>query len=414
MFPPGMFSKELDLGIFDKLFKKKPPKIPERRIPIQKTVKDKKRIEEDTKPIKLPLREDGSGHKFGDVGIRRNINKKSVKDIREEYQAKINVTMRDEEIDEAIDDSFDKLFRDEENGELVDEVEQKYEVSEAELARDKEESRNLFGQIAVNYIRPLKQFMFELNRGSASADWIQVCVPAIESMIHSMSTMRLNEEAEVLDIFRRFLDEIKARDEKIIVGESQRVALDLYSHLEEILPETFLLGEEGVQKEGIIIFSLMKQIPEVGKVTLDKLIAAGLVSLEMLYLATPYDLSRTTGIPSRIAEKMCKKVLDYKKETERRPVDSELGGIQEMLGKLVNELEHQHSLYEELISSGWNDPDFNNKKKQYRKIRQEISLKINVFLAELGEFELVEEIEQLPFDRRIIKLNDYLSEANKK
>lgn len=406
------------MGIFERLFKKKTPPLPEKPERIDKTVqrpsppRKRDNTQEDTRPIKLPKIEDMDDSPLlrEVTHPRAEVQSRVISTIPERPSGR-DVTMADEEIDDAIDSTFDALFGDGE-GSDGDSIGEDFHTSESELARDREETRSLFGQIAVNYIRPVKQFMFELKRGSASMEWIPVCLPAIGSMMTAMSTMELREEAEVLEIFTQYLEELQRRDLRIIDGEYQRVALDLYTHLEEILPETFLLGEEGVQREGIIIFSLLKQVSEVGKVTLDKIFAAGLSTLDMLFMANTTDLSRTTGIPARLAERIVAKLQDYKMEMERRPVDEDLGNLTEMLENLVEELHRYHDYYEKLVSSGWNDPEFNEKKKTYRKARQDASLKINVLLAELGEVELVEQIEKLPFDRRIDQLREYLASAH--
>ncbi|MBN2381598.1 hypothetical protein JXQ70_01825 [bacterium] len=403
------------MGIFERLFKKKASQTPatEKRGPVSGGVRRPVRAEEDTSPIKLPIREEDRKAKAVRFETRPTAPMSQVAETGRSIRKAQDIAMHDEEIDEAIDSSFDELFAEDGAPTRRPDLEGKYALSETELARDKDETRELFAQIAVNYIRPLKQFMFELSRGSASSDWIPICLPAVQSLISAMMNMKLTEEAEVLDIFKLFLEELQSRDLRVISGDSQQVALDLYSHLEEILPQTFLLGDEGLQREGIIIFSLMKQIPEVGKVTLDKLIAAGLSTLDMLYLATPDDLARTTGIPLRISERICEKIEQYRKETESRPVDRDQTSMIRLMITQLDDLERHHAAYEELISIGWNDPEFNQKKKQLRTIRQETSLKINVLLAELGEIGLVEEVEKLPFDTRIERLKQFSSTIQK-
>jgi hypothetical protein len=410
------------LGIFDRLFKKKPPLPPPGKPEPKPEPPKRKEIPlEDTRPIKLPSEDDFNKRKPSERERVAIVDPEFPEFLEEDddellkglEEPKHNATMEDEEIDEAIDSSFEALF-----GEPGDEVaseplSEDFLISDSERQRDREETRTLFGQIAVNYIRPVKQFMFELQRGTASVDWISICLPAVSGMLASMTKMELREEAEVLEIYKTYLEELQRRDIRIIDGEYKKVALDLYSHLEEILPETFVIGDEGVQREGIIILSLLKQIPDVGKVTLDKMFAAGLSSLEMLFLATPNDLARTTGMPLRIAEKICEKLTSHKEEMANRPVEEDQSAILDMLDELVGELKMYHEYYEELVSTGWNDPDFNQKKKNYRKARQEASLKINVLLAELGEVDMVEQMEKLPFDRRIDDLREFLSSARK-
>ena len=50
--------------------------------------------------------------------------------------------------------------------------------------------------------------------------------------------------------------------------------------------------------EAIIVHALLRQIPDVGKVTLDKVYAAGLGALDLMILAKADDVASATGISS--------------------------------------------------------------------------------------------------------------------
>ena len=64
----------------------------------------------------------------------------------------------------------------------------------------------------------------------------------------------------------------------------------------------------------------------------------------------------------------------------------------------------------EKASSGWSE-DSAEEKKRLRQARQDTLLQINVVLAQLGEVDLIHEIEKLPFERRIDRLAAFLEEG---
>ena len=62
-----------------------------------------------------------------------------------------------------------------------------------------------------------------------------------------------------------------------------------------MMPQAFALDLDRSQREAVILQSLLLQVPEVKKVTLDKLYAAGLTTLEAMLLATPGDVAADDG-----------------------------------------------------------------------------------------------------------------------
>ena len=79
------------------------------------------------------------------------------------------------------------------------------------------------------------------------------------------------------------------------------------------------------------------------------------------------------------------------------------------LATLISDLRAQQEGYER-ASSGWTE-DAAEEKKRLRQARQDTLLQINVVLAQLGEVDLIHELEKLPFERRIERLNVYLREG---
>jgi hypothetical protein len=175
------------------------------------------------------------------------------------------------------------------------------------------------------------------------------------------------------------------------------------------MPEAFVVGEEEQQREGIIINSLLMQISDVGRVTIEKLYRAGLTSLDTLYMARRDDLAVAKGIPPHLSERICEKFQAYRARLENNPRDVADLGQRDRLSKLVAELERHHEGFQHASANEWSNPTLASEKRDYRQQRQSCMLWINVLLAEVGELDLVNELEKLSFERRVQRLEEYLA-----
>ena len=81
------------------------------------------------------------------------------------------------------------------------------------------------------------------------------------------------------------------------------------------------------------------------------------------------------------------------------------------LSDLVATLRHQHEGFERASAEEWSNPTLATEKRKFRQNRQACVLQINVVLAEMGELDLVNEIQKLSFERRIQRLEEYLASS---
>lgn len=274
-------------------------------------------------------------------------------------------------------------------------------------AADAAATRELFASIASNHVRPVKNFIHELRRGTAARDWIEICQPIMTSIVDSAESLGLDREARAMREFgdALALAEAESDDGSLLDGECRELLLACYEELFDVLPETFELGEDDRRREIVIIHSLLRQIPQLGAVTLERLYAAGVTTLEALYAAEPRELADATGIPGWMCERICEKVRSHREEPRR-------GGLAEpdqpaRLAELVAELKRHHELFHRISEK--HDPDLAPKKRESLRNRQACALQINVVLAELGQVDLVEELKKLAVERRIEKLETHLA-----
>jgi hypothetical protein len=275
---------------------------------------------------------------------------------------------------------------------------------------DHTELRQLFGRMATNHMRQVRDFIIELRWGPTQTTWISVC----ESSVHSLR--RAAEGLEFTALATKLNDLAKAMLAQdlafatIIDGAARDRILAAHAELAEILPETFALDGDRSQREAAILHSLLSQITDVGKVTIDKLYAAGLTTLETMLLATAEDLAATTGIPQVLAARIVERFHLYRQEMASVAVDETRTYERGKIGALVIQLRKENEEFAQ-AAAGWT-PDARQRKKDILLTRTQTMIAIDLQLARLGEIALVRELERLPFARKLTRLEEFLALAH--
>jgi hypothetical protein len=272
--------------------------------------------------------------------------------------------------------------------------------------------RELFAELAANHMRQVRDFMIDVNWGEATRDWASVCVPALRSLRRAADKLELIELCGALDAYHAALENVLGNPDRVIAGSVRDALVTSYGKLLDIMPQAFALETDRTQREAVIVQSLLLQVPDVRKVTIDKLYAAGLTSLEVMFAARADDIAATTGIPLRLAERIVEKVQVYRKEMATVVPDAARSAERERLAVLARELKRQHTEYE-LAAAAWSE-DAAAKKRYLRQARDETLLRIKVLFARLGEVERLSKIERLPFEKKIENIETFLEEATER
>jgi Helix-hairpin-helix domain len=304
-----------------------------------------------------------------------------------------------EEVAEAFDDAFESACSG--NVELDASMEEKRD-EQADAA-----VQELFIQIAASYASPLKSFMFELQRGTASKDEIELCRPVLDGIRGAVEIMNLPQTVQRISDLDDALLLALGSKERLVNSDIRRRILSSYEALERIMPEAFRLSDEGQKREDIIIKSLLRQIPGLGCVTLEKLYKAGLGSLDALFLANKEDLAAATGVSGRMCELICDKVARHREALATLITDASQfwrGRLAAVTNRLRDEIEAERAP---------NGPRAlpRSEEQRRRHQRQNHFLEITVILAEIGELNLLSRLHKLSFKRRIEILDEYLASA---
>jgi hypothetical protein len=272
--------------------------------------------------------------------------------------------------------------------------------------------RELFAELAANHMRHVRDFMIDVKWGEAPREWIEICVPAVVSLKRAAERLELTELAPALERFGEYLETITKDGVKTIVGAPKDGLLEEYEKLVTILPQAFALDRDKSQREAVIIQSLCLSVPDVRKVTIDKLHSAGLTSLQTLFEAKADEVAQVAGIPEALAMRIVERFQAYRRELQNASPQDARAAERERLTSLTTQLREQHEAHEE-ASRGWS-PESKAKKRDLIRAREETWLAISLLLARFGEVERLQGIEKVPFAQRITQLTDYLEEARDK
>jgi hypothetical protein len=271
------------------------------------------------------------------------------------------------------------------------------------------ELRDLFSSLAANHMQQVRDFMIGVRWGEAPRDWIPICEPAVASLLRAAKEMDLADLVKGLDGYRDALRRAADATGTTIAGATRDSLIASYGKLADLMPEAFGLDGERGRREAIIVHALLQQVPEVRKITIDKIYAAGLASLDNLFLAKPDEIAATTGMSESLAASIVERVQRYRREIASLS-DATRTAERNHLAKLAAELRELHEQFES-VSAAWSE-DGHARKKQLRQARAVALLQVKVLLARLGEVDRLAQLERLPFERKIEHLEGYLQETN--
>jgi hypothetical protein len=267
--------------------------------------------------------------------------------------------------------------------------------------------RELFVAIAANHMRPLRDVMIGIKWGDAMPGPAAICSPIVSSLMSAASQMGFTELTQGLGTFAGVLNR-KAGGEGTLDASAREEVLAAYAKLSSHMPDVFALEGEQGRREAVIVHALLRQIPEVSHLAMQRLYAAGLANLDMMLLAKADALTSIAGVETVIASRIVDKFASYRRETRDASAGANREKERERLTALAAELRRLHKSHEQ-AAAGWGD-DATEAKKKLRHARNEAFMQVKVLLARLGELDRLRELETMSFQSRIDRLEAYLLE----
>jgi len=280
-------------------------------------------------------------------------------------------------------------------------------IDKVTTPEDRAELRSLFTELAGHHMVQLRDFMIEVRCGSALAEWIALSEPAVRSVRGMAEQLELDDICVALDRLLAALSEAR-RSGGAIGADNQAALVGAYMPLIDLLPGVLELDAERNRREPIIVHSLLRQIPGIEKLAIDKLVAANLVSVSALADARPEELAQVTGLAAELAERIVARFRDYRKQSGAVASADPRAELR-ALGELLVRLREQNSEYDTAAGS-W-APGVKERKRELRRERAETLLAIHVSLARLGEVDRLVELDRLTFRRKVEFIDSTLQAA---
>jgi hypothetical protein len=278
----------------------------------------------------------------------------------------------------------------------------------SDVAADLAALHATFEDLAIDHVRPVRTLMLELRWRDAPASWIDLARPALRSLRSMAGQVELPDLCTALDGFAGALDATTRAGQSTLAGPVRQALLAAYAPLAETLPRAFALDGVGNPGEPIIVQGLLRQVPSLDPLMIERLCAAGLGRLDALMSATAEDLTAVAGLPEETALAVVAAVDKFRHDhtAASSPAGAAARDGATALSPLVAALEAQHRAYQE-AAQGWSEERL-AAKRRLRRGRTGTWLQITVTLARLGAIDWLERLEPLPFARKLEELARYL------
>lgn len=282
--------------------------------------------------------------------------------------------------------------------------------------------RDLFDNIALAYVKPLKDFIRELYRNWEAErptllEWCEIIEPIFTLLSGSSSKMGYQQIADAV----KDLESIVVNDKEAAQTEgrdyfSQEAAHQMvtyYQRLCELQPKTFslVISDEDLndKKEILVVKFILKQIPDVTEKLLNKLLFAGLNSFDKYMQSKPDEIAALTGMSRELADDIYMKFYQYR-NIYYQDTEDYFQKYLAMFELQLNLLKGMHSEVEYLtIEEQIGKEDAHTRKEAIILERQRMLWSLFILLCIRQEYDLVETIQQSVFEVRIQLLDEYLS-----
>jgi hypothetical protein len=272
----------------------------------------------------------------------------------------------------------------------------------------REHNASLFREMAVGFARPVRDFMLDLVLGPTTKQWLDIARAPAQNLLKGAVEFELTDLAAALVDFGRGLEDARNALGAMVTGVERERLLAHYEALARALPMAFDLKGERSRREPMVVHHLLLQVQGVHKLAIDKLYAAGLASLEGLGRSSVEDLMAHARLERDGAEGIVRRFQSYLRERTEQVLERGEVQVKQRLSALIDELGRAHREF--LHADAEEDRAAKRRARVERRAR---ALEMNVLLAQLGEIELIAELERSATDRRIERMRSYVESSGR-
>jgi hypothetical protein len=262
-------------------------------------------------------------------------------------------------------------------------------------------------KLAPRLLEPVRSLVIGMQWTEPVTDLLGSARAAVRSLRAAIEEAGCKEKSVALDELDAALRDADVDAAGIMRDSAQARTLVAFAKLAADSP-ALDVEEASRQREAVVVESLLSQVPGMNAGTIDKLRACGKARLVVLGEGRAEELVNAADINSELASQIAERMKRYRLDLGRMPLGP-LGPLgRDRLTELLVRLRQVHDRYQEATSSFSNDSAA--KKKQLREERNDALLDIKIALARAGELDRLAELERLPFDRKIERLEEHLAE----
>ncbi|MBI4853991.1 MAG: hypothetical protein HY819_19510 [Acidobacteria bacterium] len=280
--------------------------------------------------------------------------------------------------------------------------------------------RDLFDNIALAYVKPLKDYIRELYRNweaerQTSLEWIEIIEPIFSLLSGASAKMGYQQIADAVKYMESLVMSDKALGEREGRDYFDQLAAQniivAYQKLSEIQPKTFALtvSEQDLEdkKEILIVKFVLKQISDVTDKILNKILFAGLNTFDKFMQTNADEIAALTGMAKQLAEEIYMKFYQYRNIYYQDDPDYSQK-FMAMFDLNLRLLKQMHVDVELLVfEEQLGKEGATAKKEKLTQDRQRMLWSLFILLCIKQEYDLIETIQQSVFDVRVQLLDDY-------
>ena len=262
-----------------------------------------------------------------------------------------------------------------------------------------------FADLAKVHAEPLRELMFQISLGRTPGSWAAACRPVLRPLLDAAAQIEMLELVGALGAFDASLERASAEPTTFIGDAASDSLRAAYEHLRQQLPDAFGQPPKSDSRRMIVLETLLLQVPEMQRRTLERLYAAGLNSLGQLSRARPEELSAVAGIDRELAAAIILRVQNFERERSRVHPNGQRKHIQDRLRTVIERLAQLQTDFERAEQES-----STQRKRSARRDREAAVLELDLLFAELGEIDFIEELKRCPVRRKIQRVASYLEE----
>ncbi|MCS6886191.1 MAG: hypothetical protein RMM17_10525 [Acidobacteriota bacterium] len=282
--------------------------------------------------------------------------------------------------------------------------------------------KDLFDNIALAYVKPLKDFIRELYRNSeqqrpTSLEWYEMIEPIFTLLSGASARMGYKSIAEEVSKMEQIVkQQVKLAQEQqrdSFLPEAAYPITEAYQKLCELQPKTFalLVSEEDLadRKDALIVKFILKQVPDMTDKLLSKILFAGLNSFDKFMQTRPDEIAALTGTSKEIANDIMEKFYHYRKVYYKDSPDfwESYLSMFELNLNLLREIQLEIELLSGKVTS---DEEISKTIEKLNADRQRALWSLFILLCIREEYDLIETIQQSIFEEKLQLLDQYYAE----